>query len=59
MFDGRIVGEVVAEDATDEQLGLWMAGRGGDEAAAREAERRRALEEGTDDDRGAPESRST
>ena len=58
MFDGRIVGEVGAEDATDEQLGLWMAGRGGDEAAERQAERRRALEEGTDDDLGAPESRS-
>jgi simple sugar transport system ATP-binding protein len=30
LFDGRIVGEVAAEDATDEQLGLWMAGRTGE-----------------------------
>jgi ABC-type uncharacterized transport system ATPase subunit len=29
MYDGRIMGEVAAEDATDEQLGLWMAGRTG------------------------------
>ena len=27
LFDGRIMGEVAAEDVTDEQLGLWMAGR--------------------------------
>ncbi len=52
MFDGRIVGEVDAADATDEQLGLWMAGRGGDEEAARDAGRRRALEEGTAGDEG-------
>jgi simple sugar transport system ATP-binding protein len=26
LFDGRIVGEVACEAATDEQLGLWMAG---------------------------------
>jgi len=30
LCDGRIVGEVAAEDATDEQLGLWMAGRTGE-----------------------------
>ena len=28
MYDGRIVGEVSAEEATDEKLGLLMAGRG-------------------------------
>jgi simple sugar transport system ATP-binding protein len=27
LYEGRVVGEVSAEDATDEQLGLWMAGR--------------------------------
>jgi simple sugar transport system ATP-binding protein len=27
LFAGRIVGEVAAAEATDEQLGLWMAGR--------------------------------
>jgi simple sugar transport system ATP-binding protein len=27
LFDGRVMGEVAADDATDEQLGLWMAGR--------------------------------
>ena len=30
MFGGRIMGEVAAEGATDEQLGLWMAGRDGE-----------------------------
>ena len=59
MFDGLIVGEVAAEDATDEELGLWMAGRGGDEAAQREAERRRAAEEGTGEDPGAAEAGTT
>ena len=33
MFDGRFVGEVDAASATDEQLGLWMAGRDGTQAA--------------------------
>jgi simple sugar transport system ATP-binding protein len=32
LFDGRIMGEVTAEEATDEQLGLWMAGRTQDAA---------------------------
>jgi simple sugar transport system ATP-binding protein len=27
VFDGRIMGEVTPDEATDEQLGLWMAGR--------------------------------
>jgi ABC-type uncharacterized transport system ATPase subunit len=27
LYEGRIVGEVTAEEASDEQLGLWMAGR--------------------------------
>jgi simple sugar transport system ATP-binding protein len=31
MYDGRIVGELDAEEATDERLGLLMAGRGGEE----------------------------
>jgi ABC-type uncharacterized transport system ATPase subunit len=51
LYDGRVVGEVDAADATDEQLGLWMAGRGGDPEAERDAERRRAMEEG--DESGA------
>jgi len=31
MYDGGIVGELDAADATDERLGLLMAGRGGEE----------------------------
>jgi simple sugar transport system ATP-binding protein len=56
LYDGRVVGEVDAADATDEQLGLWMAGRGGDPEAEREAERRRAMEEaaGIDPGDGGP-----
>jgi simple sugar transport system ATP-binding protein len=30
LFDGRIMGETTADEATDEQLGLWMAGRTGE-----------------------------
>ncbi len=33
LYDGRIVGEVGAAEATDEQLGLWMAGRTSEAAA--------------------------
>jgi len=33
IHEGRLVGEVAADDATDEQLGLWMAGRAGATAA--------------------------
>ena len=29
IYEGRIVGRVAAAEATDEQLGLWMAGRSG------------------------------
>jgi hypothetical protein len=36
-----------------------MAGRGGDEAAQREAERRRAAEEGTGEDPGAAQAGTT
>jgi hypothetical protein len=28
MYDGRVVGEMSADEATDETLGLLMAGRG-------------------------------
>jgi simple sugar transport system ATP-binding protein len=28
MYDGRMVGEMSADEATDEKLGLLMAGRG-------------------------------
>jgi simple sugar transport system ATP-binding protein len=31
IYAGRIVGELDAEEATDERLGLLMAGRGGEE----------------------------
>jgi len=31
LFGGRIMGEVSADDATDERLGLWMAGRTGED----------------------------
>jgi simple sugar transport system ATP-binding protein len=31
MYGGRTVGELDAEEATDERLGLLMAGRGGEE----------------------------
>ena len=58
LYDGRIVGEVAAEDATDEQLGLWMAGRGGDTAVDEEARVRRAAEEGETPDEAVPVPRA-